>query len=89
MYFKKEIDLAKRSIHVSRAISKLPGRSAELEETARILANRYTQYDVKETLKNMYRYNREIPDIKKKLIADTIKFFNSRMKKERRLGWER
>lgn len=51
MYFKKEINLARKNIHVSKAISKLHGRSDELEETARILANRYTQYDVKETLK--------------------------------------
>lgn len=86
MYFKKEIDLARKNIHVSRAISKLPGRSSEFEETARILANRYTQYDVKETIKNLYKHNKEISDIKKKLITDTIKFFNSRMKKERRLG---
>lgn len=84
MYFKKEINLARKNIHVSKAISKLHGRSDELEETARILANRYTQYDVKETIKNLYKYNKEIPDIKKKLIADTVKFFNSRMKKERR-----
>lgn len=80
MYFGKEISYAKKSIWVSKAVSALPGKTEELEELARVLANRYTQYDVKVCLKALYSYNKEIPDIKKKLIGDVAIFFNKRMK---------
>lgn len=81
MYFEKEIAKLKRNIHISKAISKLPFKVNEFADILRIFANKYSEYDVKEACKQLYNYNRDIPDLKNLVAAYTVKSFKARMKK--------
>lgn len=81
MFFEKEINKLKKNIYISRAISKLPFKTREFADILRVFSNKYSEYDVKEACKQLYNYNREIPDLRNLVAAYTVKNFKTRMKK--------
>lgn len=80
MFFEREINKLRKNIYVSRAISKLPFKTGEFADILRVFSNKYSEYDVKETCKQLYNYNKEIPDLRNLVAAYTVKNFKMRMK---------
>ncbi len=61
---KEAMDYARRNIHVSRAISKLDGKSSEYLDYLDIFSRKYGKDKVEKALKQLYKFNHEILDIK-------------------------
>ena len=66
---KRELVRARRNIYVSRAISRLKGKSSEYREFLEIFSSKYDEKTVKATLRDLYTFNREIKDIKSLTVA--------------------
>ena len=62
--FDKELNMAKRSVHVSRAISQLDGKSNEFKDFLEIFVYKYDEVSVKKALRELYKFNYKISDIK-------------------------
>lgn len=72
--FEKELNLAKKNIYVSKAISRLPGKTGEFLEHLLLFEKKYGDAPVKKSLKSIYKNStKEIIDIKKLTAAIIIK----------------
>jgi len=72
----KELVRARRNIHVARAISKLSKKSFEYKEFLDIFSHKYREENVKAALRDLYKFNREIKDIKGLTAALIIKNYH-------------
>ncbi len=65
----RELVRARRNIYVSKAISKLRGKSSEYKDFLEMFSSKYDEETVKATLRELYTFNREIKDIKSLTVA--------------------
>jgi len=72
----KELVRAKRNIHVARAISKLNKKTFEYKEFLEIFSHKYREENIKAALRDLYKFNREIKDIKGLTAALIIKNYH-------------
>lgn len=85
MSFEKEITRLKKNIHISRAINNLDLKSKGLENILVMFAAKYSEEDVKKACKELYFYNRAIPDIQSLIAAYTVKSFKIKANKKNRI----
>ena len=71
--FRKEVSRVMKNIFVSRAISKLTGRSQDYINFLEIFSHKYTPEIVRAALKELYHFNGEIKDIERITAALIIK----------------
>lgn len=63
--FEKELNLAKKNIYVSQAISRLSGKTGGFREYLLYFERKYGDAPVKSSLRNLYRNStKEIVDLK-------------------------
>ncbi len=73
--FKREVTKAMRNIYVSRAISKLKGKSGEFISFLEMFSNKYSEESVKRALKDLYYCTAEVADIKALAASKTVKYY--------------
>lgn len=72
--FEKELNLAKKNMYVSKAISRLPGKTGGFREYLLSFERKYGNTPVKNSLRNLYRNStKEIVDLKTLIAALIIK----------------
>jgi len=71
-----ELVKARKNIYVSKAISKLNKKSMEYKEFLEIFSHKYREENVKAALRDLYRFDHEIKDIKGLTAALIIKNYH-------------
>jgi len=71
--FEKEVRKSMRNIHISKAVSKLDGKSREYLDFLEIFAHKYGRTAVETALEELYTYNSEIYDIERITVATIMK----------------
>jgi len=71
--FRKDVSKVMKNIYVSRAISKLEGRSQEYINFLEIFSHKHSPEVVRAALKELYTFNGEIKDIERITAAMVIK----------------
>jgi hypothetical protein len=71
--FEKEVRKSLRNIHVSKAVSKLNGKSREYLDFLEMFSRKYGRTAVETALEELYTYNREIYSIERLTVAIIMK----------------
>jgi hypothetical protein len=72
--FEREVSKAIRNIHVSKAISKIEGKSQGYLIFLGKFAHKYGESAIKAALEELYTYNREIYSIERLTVATIMKY---------------
>lgn len=71
--FREEVTKAMRNVHVSKAVSKLEGKSQGYIDFLGIFTHRYGENAIKAALEELYSFNKEIYEIKRLTVATIMK----------------
>jgi hypothetical protein len=74
--FHRELSIALKNVHVSRAVSSLPYKSSEYNDFLEIFTHKYGIDTVKAALNELYHYKYNIADIKRLTAAKIIKNYS-------------